>query len=177
MKTLAFLSGVIASHTLQAQQANPLLRYWNAPPKVVVPVKAHSEAKPRVILVHEASEFPLPPSSNLVYGHHREDGGLGFILNVGDKTNWVSFDPAEDQKGGKFTIVKTICGGSRYELVPGSDAEKNLLKFLKDAYEARLNEPMAPSTDDKCGCEDRPRKTLEALALLVEYFPDEGAER
>lgn len=177
MKTLAFLSGVIASHTLQAQEANRLLRYWNAPAEVVVPAETHSEAKPWVILVHEASEFPLPPSSKLVYGHHRENGGLGFILNVGDKTNWVSFDPADNQKGGKFTVLKSVCGGPTYELVPGSDAEKNLLKFLRHAYQARLNQPMAPSTDDKCGCENRARKTLEALALLVGYFPDEGAER
>jgi hypothetical protein len=177
MKTLAFLSGVIASPVLQAQEAAPLLRHWNSPAKIVTLAEIHSEAKPRVILLQEASQFSLPPSVTLSEGYQRKDGGLGFELNMGDRVNCVLFDPTENQKGGKFTVLKTICGGPRYELVPGSEAEKNLLKFLKDAYKARLSQPMDPSTDDKCGCENRARKTLEALALLLGYFPNEGAER
>ena len=143
----------------------------------MTPAEIHSEAKPRVILVHEASQFALPPSVTLSDGYQRKDGGLGFELNMGDRANCVLFDPTENQKGGKFTVLKTVCGGPIYELVPGSDAEKNLLKFLKHAYQTRLNKPVDESTGDKCGCENRARKTLEALALLFGHFPDEEPEK
>jgi len=177
MKTLAFLSGAIASPVLQAQEAAPLLRHWNSPAKIVTPAEIHSEAKPRVILLQEASQFSLPPSVTLSDGYQRKGGGLGFELNMGDRANCVLFDPTENQKGGKFTVLKTVCGGPIYELVPGSAAEKNLLRFLKHAYLERLNKPVDESTDDKCGCPNTGRKTLLALSLLFEHFIDEEPEK
>ena len=156
------------------QEQNKLIAYWNKPPRVVVPSPPPREQAAAVVFLRDASQFQVEGNDHLAQASLNKEGSISFLIVIGDRMQIILFKPhckQEDKPDrGTFQLMKTMCGGSIYEFVKDSAAEKELLNFMRGSLESLLTkEIQAPKAT--AGCGDVGGDTVTALAALFGHFP------
>ena len=124
-----------------------------------------------VVFLRNAAEFDLSAITRMpeVAAHQKEKSV--FWIFIGDRAVQVTHlresIPDGKHKGGKFKMMATFDGPS-YEFVSGSDAEMNLLNFLRRSYFTLLD-AQAGSKQTVLKME-KFQQTTVSLAALAEYF-------
>ncbi len=174
MKTIYFLFLLVSGTCLCAQESSKFFAYWNSPP-TPHPAKAAEQSIPDVIL-SRSSEFEIPETARVAQGGGGQDNGLYFFMDINGKCKQLSFKPivrsGEVTKRGTFHML-IGCGYPEFVIVSGSEAEKNLISFLRKELASKLTDDDLPTSSSNSCCEDPRPATLAALTTLLQYFPVE----